>query len=478
MGLQPVRTASSSPRPLAGAHDNEGFTLIELLVVVLILPIIVGALAVGLIAVFSLQSSTVSRVSDSGDAQVVSANYVSDVESALRITTDPTAAQCGPGTQLLGLESGYNAITNSYATVITYAEVASGASFELVRDVCTNGPSPTPTSFTTISLDIAQGQASPTIVPSGTNIAASTDWVSIQTVSSVTFPITEPLSNYSYTLTAIPAASAPPSTAGSPIVADTGTSCGFATTDGGTTQNGTYAQTLCLVDFGAYSAALGTWPACQEMTSSIPGGYTLSFCVSVKGNGGIIAAGLPTWPGGFMGNVIGGAPFYTGMGCPPNTPATTSTGGPTPSCTKPALYMSNSGGTSYIYINNIILTTATGAPATGWEFVSTDAETTDPGEYLDWTSNEDLKLIPNTPTSNEGDACDQPSSSNPANPGPGGTHLTGLGTLTVQCESTWQSSGSNPRTGTVMLGASEPTSMTATMQGAGLEGVTFGVLLP
>jgi hypothetical protein len=151
---------------------------------------------------------------------------------------------------------------------------------------------------------------------------------------------------------------------------------------------------------------------------------------------------------------------------------------PTPSCSKPALYMASEGGTSYIYVTNISLTTATGAPATGWEFVSTDAETTDPGEYLIWSSNENLNLIPNTPTSSVGDACNKASTFNPNDPGPGGTLLSGAGTTSVQCESTWQSSGSNPRTGTVMLGADQPTFMTVDMQGAGLEGITLGVLLP
>jgi prepilin-type N-terminal cleavage/methylation domain-containing protein len=460
-------------------HDDDGFTLIELLVVILILPIVVGALAFGLIAIFSLQGTTVHRISDSGDAQVVSANYVPDVTGALRITTDPTTTQCGSGTQLLGLESDYSATTNSYSDVITYAEVETGSTYELVRDFCANGPSAKPSSVRTISLDITKNELPPTISPSGTNVAASQGWISTQTVTSVTFPVTEPLSNYSYTLTAIPAASAPPSTAGSPITASTATSCGFAATNNGTVQNGTYAQTLCLVDFSAFIASSGG--PCQVMTAAIPGGYVLSFCVGVTGDGGIYADTLPTWPGGFMGNIIGGQPFYTAIGCPAGTAATDEVDGtlePTPSCIKPALYMATEGGTSTIDVTNISLRTATGAPATGWEFVTADAETTDPGEFLIWQSNKDLTLIPNTPTSNEGDACDKPSTSNPNDPGPGGTLLTGLGTTQVQCESTWQSSGAEPRTGTVMLGAAQPTSMTVQMQGAGLEGISLGVLLP
>ncbi len=446
------------------------------MIVIVILPMVLGALAVGLISIFSLQHTTVSRVADSGDAQVVSSSYVPDVQSALRITTDPNATQCGTGTQLLGLEWGYDPSSGAFLDVVTYAEVQSGSTYLLVRDSCSDGPSSSPATTRTISFDIAQHQATPTIAPVGTDIAAKAGWVSTQSVTGVSFPIAEPLSNYTYTLTAIPAASSPPSTAGNPILNATGTRCGFATTDNNTVQNGTYAQTLCLVDFSPYNPALATAPSCQEMTASIPGGDTLSFCVSVSGSGGIYASALPTWPGGFLGNVIGGAPFYTGIGCPSNTPATTSTGGPTPSCSKPALYMANNGGYSEIKVTNITLTTPTGAPATGWEWVSTDAETTDPGEYLTWSASETLNLIPNTPTSPEGDACNKPEGWG-GSPGPGGTLLTGVGTQSVECESTWQSSGSSPRTGTVMLGAAQPTSMTVDMQGAGLEGVAFGLLL-
>lgn len=473
-----LRRPVSSPR---SPRTDEGFTLIELLIVLVVLPVVVGAIAVGLIAIFQIQGSVSDRVADSGDAQVVSAIYVPDVQSALRITTDQSAKECGTGTQLLGLEWNLDPVTGIYLDVVTYAEIPSGSTYLLVRDFCADGASAIPTRATTISFDIVQNLPSPTISPNSTAVAASVGWVPTQSVTGVTFPITEPLSKYSYTLTAIPAVSSPPSSAGSPIVDDTATSCGFATTEDGTVQNGTYAQTLCLVDFSPYDPTLAASPKCQVMTAAVPGGFTLSFCVSVSGTGGIYAAALPTWPGGFLGNIIGGAPFYTGMGCPSDTPPTMEVDGtlePTPSCSKPALYMANQGGHSVISVTNIILTTATGAPATGWEFVSADAETTDPSESIIWNSEKDLNLIPNTPTSNEGDACDKPSTSNSADPGPGGTLLTGIGTETVECQSTWQSSGAAPRTGTVMLGADQPTSMTVTMQGAGLQGIALGLLLP
>ena len=84
-----------------------GFTLIELIIVVTILPLVVGALGAGLLAVFSLQSNVSSRLTGSEDNQTVQANYTRDVQGATSIYTT-TSPLCGPTTagvtQLLGLE--------------------------------------------------------------------------------------------------------------------------------------------------------------------------------------------------------------------------------------------------------------------------------------------------------------------------------------------------------------------------------------
>ena len=65
-------------------RDEAGFTLVELLVVVAIMPLIVGAISVALLSVISQQNTVSSKVSDSGDATVVSSNFVQDVQSAGR----------------------------------------------------------------------------------------------------------------------------------------------------------------------------------------------------------------------------------------------------------------------------------------------------------------------------------------------------------------------------------------------------------
>lgn len=456
--------------------DEAGFTLVELCIVLVILPIVIAALAAGLVAVFSIQGTVSTRVGDSGDAETVSTNYVSDVQSALQITTDASASQCGGGTQLLGLEWNQNPNTNVYETVVSYTVKQEGTAYALLRNFCNLGASATATSSTIVSFNIELSQSAPTISPATENSLAQAGWVAAQPVTNVQFSLTEPETgaNYNYVLSATPEVSSPPTTAGTPIVNPTTTTCGFAATEGGTVFNGTYAATLCFVDFSTYNATDAAYPNCQTFIASIPGGDTLSFCMSEQGNEPMFAAPLPTYPEAFLGNTLtNGAgqtnPFYTGLGCSSSTPAETSSGGPTPSCIDPAMYQEDTGvgPTNTLDFTNITVTTPTGAPATGWEWVSADAETTDTSEYITWTSNQVLNLLDNSPTSPYGDTCDNLPNWN----GP-----QGLGTTQVTCESGSQETSAT-KTGTPMVEALTPTSMSITMKGAGLEGIAVGLLL-
>jgi prepilin-type N-terminal cleavage/methylation domain-containing protein len=480
------RTRTTSSRP----STDEGFTLIELLVVILILPIVVGALAVGLIAVFSIQGSVSTRVADSGDAQVVSSDFETDVQSAQQITTDSTASQCGSGTQLLGLESNPNS-SGVYETVISYNEVRTGSTtHSLVRNVCLYGASSTPTDMTTVSFNIKWHLAAPVISPSTMNSQAQVGWVSAQPVTNVQFNVTEPEQNgtsYTYDLSAIPEMSSVASTAGNPLVSDTNTTCGFAPTQGGTQSNGTYATTLCFVDFSSYNASDAAYPDCQTFVAYIPGGDILKFCMSEQGNQPMVATALPTYPEAFLGNTLlngdnQSVPFYTGLGCGDSTPAETGSGGPTPSCINPAMYQTDSGfgPENTLDFTGITVTTPTGAPATGWEFVSADAETTDSNEYITWTSNVDLTDLPDTVctasdpqtatncgTAWWGNTCDNEPNWN----GP-----QGFGTVTVTCQSGSEETSAT-KTGTPMVEALTPLSMSVTMKGAGLEGIAVGLEL-
>ena len=130
------------------ARSDAGFSLVELVIVIGVMPIVIGAIAVGIISVFTLQGSVSNRLTDSADAQVISVNFQNDVQSAALMTTSGTAqnpAQCGTGFQILGLQLG-NKNQISYTTAAT----SGSPTYQLERNVCTGG-SQTPSSSSVIS---------------------------------------------------------------------------------------------------------------------------------------------------------------------------------------------------------------------------------------------------------------------------------------------------------------------------------------
>jgi hypothetical protein len=179
--------------------------------------------------------------------------------------------------------------------------------------------------------------------------------------------------------------------------------------------------------------------------------YEMTFCLNVSG-GPVVPAPIPTYfapptSEAFMGN----NGFYTGI--PGNS----------------ALYQNSQGSApSVVSIINIKVLDSNGNPATGWELVTGDAESTDAGESISWstgTGGAPLTLLPNSPSSSIGNAC--------ATANPAVIDLTGVGTTTVSCAATV----SSDKTGTVMLEARTPTTLTVTMVGAGLEAMFLGLLL-
>ncbi len=468
------------------------------------MPLIVGGLSIGLLSMFSLQPSVANRLGDTGDAQVVSSTYSSDVQSALALSTQSgTTDQCGPSseTQLLGLAS--NALaggTSGYGTVITYADVQNGTSWNLVRQYCTSTTGTaylsSPTSSTTISYNIEQPcsstvtsncQEPPTVSdPSGVEcspvVTMTCGWIpvvntanSALNVSKVEFALAEPHSTeangaYLYTLAAVPAAATPlNSSGGSPVNISTTSGCNFATPG-----TGYYAGSLCFLDLSSltgnnllaaesYNPASG---ACgYQMAAALPGGSTLYFCLGLTGVS-VEPVSLPAWlQGSFLGNscsagestCTGGTPFYTGV-----------TG-------KPALYMTG-GGTTYVYLSDISILNAEGVPATGWQIASVDAESTDSNESLTWTADTPLSILNNdepwdTPSDPVGTACGGSS-------GVGGSGLTSSnpgdgGDLTVTCLG--YTTGV-VKTGAAMVAATTPTTLQVKMVGNGLEAIVFGVL--
>lgn len=498
--------------------DDGGFTLLELLIVTTILPIIIGGLAIGLLSIFSLQPSVAARLGNTSDSQIVSSTYASDVQSALAISTQSgTADQCGPSseTQLLGLASDpLSSGTSGYGTVVTYAEVPNSTTWNLVREYCTSTTgtayAAAATSSTIVSYNVEQPcsssvtsdcQEPPTVYDAGSadtvecgNVGANPStcgWIPIVNsssstlnVSKIEFALAEPNATavdgtYQYTLAAVPAAATPDnSTGGSPVNVSSTSGCNFATSG-----TGYYSTSLCFIDFSSltandmlaaesYNATTGVCG--YEMAVTLPGSAKMYFCLGISGPPWVQAVALPAWSSGsFLGNSCaagettcnGGTPFYTGV------------------AGKPALY-TTSGGTTYIYLSNISVVNEEGSAATGWQLVSVDAESTDTGESLTWTTNTPISILNNdeswdTSSDPVGTACGGSS-------GVGGSGLTysnpdsSGGYYTVNCAgyTTNNSQGDEVvKTGAAMVAASTPSSMEVKLVGNGLEAIALGVLV-
>ena len=490
------RQVAAAPRlsqRLKQQGDESGFSLIELVIVVAIMPIVVGAIAIGIIAVLSGQTSVSNRLSDSNDAQVVSVHFQDDVESAQSITTagSPQSAPsaCGPGFQILGLQLG-NGSQITYSTVSATSTTAN-----LLRNVCSGGTVQT-------SLTLAHGLPSSTLTTSPVTITCSTnptppacepvaptnapvyqtDWVSPLDVTGVTFRTTEPASNYTYQQVAVPTASA--NSANLTSVGSQSTGCGFATP-------GTGLSTLCFVNFAPWAALTSAPPAnpnCASgqlyMSAGIANtAYVLSFCMSVtsaKTSGGQTISGYVSQANNGCGvanragwNDIDAVPLPT-YACPPASEAFLGNNGfYTGVSGDPGLYTVEEGSTAVISFTNIKVLTTGGVVATNWKLATGDAESTDANESITWQSNQNLNLIPNSSNSPIGNACQSFGQYAPPNYNNTASGLSGVGTTTVKCSTT----ASADHTGTTMLYATTPSTLTATLVGTGLQALFVGVQL-
>ncbi len=541
------------------AKNDRGFTLIELLIVITIVPIIIGALAGGLLEVFSLQNGVSNRLGDSADAQVIASTFTKDVQSASAISTNSsTSSQCGTGTQLLNLEWGNSQV------IVSYSEVQSGTTWSLYRDYCSSGASQTPTTSTLLSADVLapcpsadslaacktlNEQPAP-VAYDGSTVVNTTPTAGVTTVgmTSLQFPIYESGSSYTYQLSATPAGGA--STAETNLgLPQTGSSCGFALPG-----TGDFANTMCFIGFSStakdpqlQTAYSGSGSVCTDTNPGqpgvdtyvdVPGGYLMSFCLTISpgASAPLVAVTTPVGGGtcaesigtgcpdgadgvsngqGFLGNIDkvnngSTTPFYAGIGCPISTPVEQGTTVQS-SCISPAIFQTGNGSSDTVTLSNIVVTDPQGTSATGYEVITADAETIDPGGHIIWTSSLPaskplpFNLVPNFSYSDLGNACnDVPASDSTGMTGYGidngdttaqigGTtypgFLTGLGTATVECTSNWQTTTGSPsylRTGTAMLGitpptvngSAEPVTISAQIKGEGYNAVSFGLLLP
>jgi hypothetical protein len=182
---------------------------VELLITLIIFPLVTGALAVMLLAIFQSQNSVTNQLSDANDSQAVSAFFVPDVQSASAVTTlNGSTPECAPtGTQLLGLEwtSGV-----SVTRVVSYARSLKPGSTTidvLDRYVCSdvNG-SLTQLSVATLAYDIppGQGPATVTCFSGVSSCNANSTWLATTSISSVKLTFTTVQGATAFSLSAIP----------------------------------------------------------------------------------------------------------------------------------------------------------------------------------------------------------------------------------------------------------------------------------
>lgn len=268
-------------------HDEQGFTLVELIIVVTIMPLIVGAIAVGLVSVFSMQSATTTRLSGSGDLQTVNATFVKDVQSAETITTEASnPPACGvEGTQLLGL------VWSTGQTAVSYVSVPVNngtTNYSLERVYCTLGNFTTPALTTVISADLTANQASGNLASSNpVQICAPTysscsntpvPPTSAATVAAVVFPLALPMTSAAYTMVASPRAGGttaggnpPPKTQRPPLLL-LGTSCSSPVLSVGGSNNNTNGGLTINVNGGTGNGYLGVLANCSGSITLANGG--------------------------------------------------------------------------------------------------------------------------------------------------------------------------------------------------------------
>lgn len=167
-----------------------------------ILPIIVGSLALAVITVLNRQSTVSSTLVDSADSRLASTFFSRDVQSATLVATSTvtTPAQCGSGNSLvvgLAWNGGLNVASYWQVTQTSGSSPAN----QLVRSYCASG------SLTAQSMTLVQN-LSPTqvgaVLSCGSTCAATNGWVPAAGVSQVSLSLSQPKSSSQYGLLAVP----------------------------------------------------------------------------------------------------------------------------------------------------------------------------------------------------------------------------------------------------------------------------------
>lgn len=225
---------------------------------------------------------------------------------------------------------------------------------------------------------------------------------------------------------------------------------------------------------GRFYGTLTDYPVEVDLPDSE---YTFTAELDVTADAGSSALSLaarpfPTWPGAFLGNTLGGESFYTGVGG------------------NPALYQRDGGGgTTTVTLKNIQMY-LNDQPVSNYSVVMADAESTDNGEYIDFSHQnaQGLRWLPNDGSAFE-DATTLQARKNAlvGSRTCNGTNTQVWNSLaisgnSVRCSGSNANGGDLQKNGTPMVRALAPTnanaewSVTQQMNGNGLQGVSFGVL--
>jgi hypothetical protein len=192
-------------------------------------------------------------------------------------------------------------------------------------------------------------------------------------------------------------------------------------------------QTYCWLDFSTYDDVVARTAGGQNISYTLSDGATLSFKINTTPLAApvIVSTVAPSWTGAAVGNTA----F---LGIPG----------------KPILYQ-QAGGTDTITFSNIMILPPPGAPAvTAYAFVAADAESTNDGESLSFTTNGGSWTLL--------DSVDPISGT--TYPG-----SAGIGSAT------FTETGVAGTVGGYIVGSNSPTTVTTTLVGGGLQGVMFAV---
>ncbi len=214
-------------------------------------------------------------------------------------------------------------------------------------------------------------------------------------------------------------------------------SAGFAAVCAPATSGGTAPSTwptYCWLDFSTYNEATAMTAGGQNFSINLTDGSVLSFNLKVSSSvagAALTAVAAPSWSGSAVGNTA-----FLGI---PN---------------KPILYTATNASVITVTISSIVLTPPAGATAaSSYAFVAADAESTNNGEALSFTTNgTNWTVLDQVP------------------PISGNIYPTTTNTGTVFTET-----GAAGTVGGYIVGSTSPTSVTTVLTAGGLQGAMFAV---